>query len=241
MTEKTQAIILQVTKYGDGKFMLNTFTSELGRASFSLNAGQNKNRPSPLPCCQSLFQNEIEYAGSNSPVKKIKAIYPSYNYKTIPKDTAKMSVAMFLAEILLKTLTYSECNPGLYEFVSTSLKLLDEDGFKGRNFHLKFLMQLSKYTGFYPVNRYSGLTPCFDIAKSAFESNMTVSKHVIREPYSKIFSEILDKDFAECEAIPLSGNDRSYILEKILDYYRYNFPAVKEIKSLEILQTVFHG
>ena len=218
MTETTEAIILHATKYGDGKFMLNAYSRRLGRTSFALSIPAAKNRPSPLPCCQPLFQNEIEYAGGDSLVKRVKSISPSYNYVTIPKSPVKTSVVMFLSEVLLKTLTYPECNPDLYGFISTSLKILDDKNFKGRNFHLKFLLQFLKYSGFYPADGIKGCSA----------------------EHSKIFSALLGGGFLECEEIELNGSGRSLLLEKILDCYRCNFPAFKEIKSLEILKTVFH-
>lgn len=239
MIQKTRAIILQYTKYGDGKLMINAFSEDSGRTSFSLSNVKNASRF--LPYCQPLFQNEIEFTDSDSAVKRVKSISPAVSYRTIPKNPAKMSVVMFLSEVLLKTLTYSEKNGELYGFISTSLRLLDEEGYKGRNFHLKFLMQLSKYAGFFPLNRYSPLTPCFDLAQSRFGVDFSGSPHFIREPYSKIFSEILDCDVLSCEKIPLSGGERSFLLEKILDYYRYRFDTLKQIKSLEILHTVFHN
>ncbi|MBQ5451673.1 MAG: recombination protein O N-terminal domain-containing protein [Bacteroidales bacterium] len=241
MIQKTRAIILQYSKYGDNKLILNTFSEDFGRLSFALKLPEGKNKANVLPYCQPLFQNEIEYRGSNSAVKNIKSISPAVNYATIPKNTAKMSVAMFLSEVLLKTLTYSEANKELYGFISTSLLLLDDKDYKGRNFHLKFLMQLSKYVGFFPFNRYSQQTPCFDIAKSKFCQDIAGSPHFIREPYSKIFSDILDNDILSCEEIPLNGAARSFLLEKILDYYRYRFDSLHDIRSLEILQAVFHN
>ena len=240
MTEKTKAVILQAHKYGDNKLILNTFSEKFGRMSFSVVISQNKNRTSVLPYCQPLFQNEIEYTGGNSEIKKVKSISPAFNYVSIPKSPAKMSVVMFLSECLLKTLTYSEGNSDLYGFLSTSLQLLDEESFNGRNFHLKFLMQLSKYIGFYPYNRFSKEDPCFDISKSKFCQDVRGSLHFIRPPYSEIFSKILDSDILMCEDIPLNGSERSFLLEKILDYYRYNFENFREIRSLDILQTVFH-
>lgn len=241
MTLKTRAIILQVSKYSDSKLMLNTFSEEFGRMSFALNISAKKNGASVLPYCQSLFQNEIEYVGSNSQVKTVKNISPVVNYISIPKNATKTSIVMFISEVLLKTLTFSETNKELYRFISTSLELLDQESYKGSNFHLKFLMQLSKYIGFFPLNRYSALTPCFDVSKSVFCQDYSANSHFIREPFSKVFSDILDLDLLSCEEIPLNGSQRSFLLEKIMDYYRYRFDTLNQIKSLDVLRTVFHN
>jgi DNA repair protein RecO (recombination protein O) len=240
MTEKTEAIILQYNKYGDNKLMINTFSRENGRMSFSAVIPVSRYKNSVLPYCQPLFQNEIEYSGSNSNIKKITKISPSYTYATIPFNTAKMSTAMFLAEVLGKILTFSEENSEMFDYITTSLKILDDPDYKGYNFHLKFLMQLAKYIGFYPINRYSEFSDCFDISKSAFTVDNPGSPHIIREPYSEIFSRILDTDITTVDSIELNGAGRSYLLEKIIDYYRYRFDTLNTIKSLEVLQAVYH-
>lgn len=240
MLEKTEAIVLQCSKYGDNKLIVNTFSREYGRMAFSVVLPMNRNKASALPYCQPLFQNEFEYAGSNSSMKKASKVSPVFTYTTIPFSTAKMSIAMFLSEMLSKVLTYSEQNDDLYEYISTSFRLFDNPEYKGRNFHLKFLMQLAKYLGFYPGNRYSQQNNCFDLSKSVFEQDSPGSLHFLRPPYSEIFSRILDTDIMTCDSIELNGNERSYLLEKIIEYYRYRFDTLNTIKSLDVLQAVFH-
>ncbi len=240
--EKTEAIMLSTAKYGDNKLIINTYTRECGRMAFAVTIPATRNKASALPYCQPLFQNEIEYTGTSTPtgIHRASRITPGHTYMTIPFDQAKMSVVMFLAEILTKTLTYSEKNDDMYDYIATSLRLLDDRDFKGSNFHIKFLMQLAKYMGFYPANRYSEYRPCFDLSRSMFVENKLGVKHLITPPYGLIFSQMLDKDFISCEAITLNGNSRSYLLEKVLDYYRYHFETLDNIKSLEVLQQIFH-
>ena len=214
--EKTDAIILHSVKYSDNRLMLNTYTRECGRMSLSIAIPKSAKRTSALPYCQPLFQNEIEYTIHGN-IRRAAKITPSYTYKTIPYDTAKMSVAMFLAEILTKTLTFAERNDDLYSFLTTSLMLLDDPQYKGANFHIKFLIQLTKYMG-------------IDIKE----------KHLIMSPYTLTFNKILQEDFVGCELIELNGDTRSQLLKKTLDYYRQHFETLDNIKSLDVLQKIFH-
>lgn len=214
--EKTEAIILSNVKYGDNKLILNTYARESGRMTISVAIPKAPNRPSALPYCQPLFQNEIEYTAHGN-IRRAHNITPAFTYKTIPYDTAKMTVAMFLAEILTKTLTYSEKNEDLYNFLATSLQLLDDPNYKGLNFHIKFLIQLTKYMG-------------FDIG----------AKHKTTPQDSLIFNKILESDFISCENLQLTGNTRSNILQKTLDYYRFHFETLDNIRSLEVLQKIYH-
>lgn len=239
--EKTDAIILHCSKYGDNKLIVNTFTRDNGRMSFSVVIPQSRNKASALPYCQPLFQNEIEYAGANGAgIRKASKITPSKTYATIPFSMGKMSVAMFLAEMLSRVLSYSEENETMYDFIATSLTILDQPDYSGKNFHLKFLMQLAKYMGFYPGNRYSDLRPSFDLAKSMFVEDSIGVPHLIRPPYGKIFSELLDTDIINSDRIDMPGTVRSILLEKVIEYYAYRFDNLSNIRSLDVLQTVFH-
>ena len=240
--EKTEAIILTYTKYGDNKLIVNTLTRGNGRMSFCLTIPTARNRSSALPYCQPLFQNEIEYVdnGKIGSIKKIGKMTPTYTYRTIPFDTAKTTVAMFLAEILSKILSYSEKNEELFNFISTSLHLLDEASYKGTNFHLKFLMQLAKYMGIYPGNRYSEQKPYFDISRSMFIEQSLEVTHTIKPPTSLKFSQILDSDFLACENINMNSSMRTDMLQYIIEYFRYRFDSIQNIKSIDVLKAIFH-
>ena len=239
--EKTEAIVLHCCKYGDNKIFVNTFTRSNGRMTFAAVIPSSKNKASALPYCQPLFINEIEYSGSNrAEMRRASRIAPSVTFSTIPFSMAKTSVAMFLAEMLSRVLSLSEENEKIYDFIATSLKILDQPEFSGLNFHIKFLVQLAKYLGFYPGNRYSDSKPSFDIAKSMFVEDSAASIHQIRPPYGQIFSRIIDTDFLGCEEMELSGAGRSYLLEKIIEYYAYRFDNMANIRSLEVLKSVFH-
>ena len=143
-------------------------------------------------------------------------------------------------ERVKKEVCTSDENEKIYDFIATSLKILDQPEFSGLNFHIKFLVQLAKYLGFYPGNRYSDSKPSFDIAKSMFVEDSAASIHQIRPPYGQIFSRIIDTDFLGCEEMELSGAGRSYLLEKIIEYYAYRFDNMANIRSLEVLKSVFH-
>ncbi len=239
--EKTEAIILHCSKYGDNKLIVNTFTRNNGRMSFSVVIPSQRNKASALPYCQPLFLNEIEYTGANGAgIRKASKITPSVTYATIPFSMSKTAIAMFLAEMLSRVLSYSEENEAVFDFIATSLRILDQPEYKGLNFHLKFLIQLAKYLGFYPGNRYSETKPSFDLSKSMFIEDSAAILHQIRPPYGKIFSNITDTDIVNCENIELNGNERSYLLEKLVEYYAYRFDNLSNIRSLEVLKTVFH-
>lgn len=240
MKQTALAIVLNYTKYSDNKLIVNAYTKQFGKTAFSVRIPKSS-KTSPLPYCQPLFQNEFEFsAPSDSEIKNTSKIAPAYTYTSIPFNTYKTATAMFITEFLSKVLTFSEKNEQLYDYIAESLKLFDQNEVTGKNFHLKFLIQITKYLGFFPPNRYSELRPYFDLGKAMFTSRVDNTKHAINPPFSEIFSKMLDYDYIPCDFIQLSGSDRSFLLEKIIEYYGYRFENIAAIKSLNVLKTVFH-
>ncbi|MCQ2973687.1 MAG: DNA repair protein RecO [Bacteroidales bacterium] len=241
MKEKTEAIILQTTKYGDNKIIVNTYSRKYGKMGFAFKINSLKSKTNLMSYCQPLFQTEIEFNNkSNNAIASVSNISLNYTYTSIPFSHTKTATAMFIAEFLSKILIYSEKNIELFDYIATSLQLFDQPEICGRNFHIKFIIQISKFLGFYPSNRYSDLKPCFDLSKSKFTFDTPGVKHIIRPPFSEIFSKFLDTEYINCESIPLSGNDRKYLVEKIIQYYNYKFDNFNSFKSLDVLQEIFH-
>src|SRR5690606_29780945 len=79
----------------------------------------------------------------------------------------KSSIVMFLSEVLSATLKEEEANPTLYEFLETTLQWLDHES-EFANFHILFLIKLSKHLGFYPETTNQDL-PYFDLRSGTFE------------------------------------------------------------------------
>src|SRR5699024_3459856 len=75
---------------------------------------------------------------------KITAINPS-----IRSEMQKTSMAIFLSEVIQNAVQEEEQNKALFEFLETSIQWLETNA-EIANFHLFFLVKLTKYLGIYP-------------------------------------------------------------------------------------------
>ena len=106
------------------------------------------------------------------------------------------------------------------------------------DFHLWFLVNLSRFLGFYPGNEYMP-GAWFD----ACEGSYTVQK----PPHATVMTPEnarLMNDFVECDVrclaeIGLNRTQRSAFLEALLAYYGYHLDAIHAVQSVRILQEVF--
>src|SRR5690606_37619760 len=103
----------------------------------------------------SLFQpftlvNMVVYYKKNASLNRIAEIIPETAASTIPLNIYKSGIALFLAETLVKTLTNELEDREMFEFVYQSVLALDHKHEHFENFHLHFLIELSKRLGFEP-------------------------------------------------------------------------------------------
>ena len=106
-----------------------------------------------------------------------------------------------------------------------------EDGFE--NFHLHFLIQLSRYLGFGPVTGQE-ITEQVSLAIQRHMGNMTVSVMPPRT-YDQHFEALLS--FGS-EPLLINGRTRRDLLAVLMTYYQLHIDKLGEIKSLKVLSEV---
>jgi DNA repair protein RecO (recombination protein O) len=240
MLHKTRGIALHTIKYGDTSIIAHVYTEGFGRQAYIVKGAYNKKSSikAALFYPLNLLEMDVYYKpGSN--LQKIKEAQNSPIYKHIPFNSQKNAIVVFLSEIIYRTLREEEANPRLFNFILNALQILDLGTKKVADFHLIFLLQLSKFTGFYPLDNYSTTEPIFDLLNGRFVSDAPIHGHFIHFDESKIFSSLINKSFDDLGTIKLSRELRQYLLEKLVEYYRLHIENMGNVKSLQVLKEVF--
>ena len=238
MLVKTKAIVLHTLKYGDSSLIAHCYTQTLGKQSFILkgilSAKKGSIRKSQF---QVLTQLEILFDHKNNGklqfLKEVKVIHP---YQTIPNRIEKNAMAQFLAEILKNAILEEEANPSLYVFLETALHWLDSND-EISDFHLIFLINLTKYLGFFPNNEpldalYFNLeTGCFN---SLLPREQYIDGYLI-----PVFRELLGMNFGEVLSFKLNRIKRRELLETLIRYFELHLLGFSKPKSLQILNEIF--
>jgi len=170
-------------------------------------------------------------------VKEIKNISP---FGTIPFVIAKSSIALFLAELLDKVLREEESQPELFEFLFRSIQLLDllEDGIN--NYPLIFLVQLTRYLGFAPVNNFTVSNQYFDMIAGNFVPIPPVHPWFLQNPESSFLSQVIGMTFSNLPEFIANQELRNKLLGSVLEYYGLHTGNKLNIKSLDVLREVLH-
>jgi len=240
MLVTTEGIVLHFIKYGESSVIVTIYTRDFGRQSYLVNAARSKKSQNKASLLQPLFMVDlVAYQKQSSELHRIKELKSNQVYQNIPFEIVKSSQAIFLAEVLYKSINEQESYPEMFDFIKNSLLYFDimETGFS--NFHLWFLFRLTEYLGFLPDTSKVGFEGWFDMKKGEvvhfqpshpFYANKEATDYLIKLAALKLH---------EITSFDISRKMRDILISVLIDYYQLHFDNLGEIKSLNVLREVF--
>lgn len=238
MQVTTKAIVLTSIKYGDTSLIVKIFTLSDGIKSYLLR-GVLASKKGKLKTAyfQPLVQLDLVASHKNKgTLESVIEARVSYHYQTLHTDISKNAIAFFLAEMLANSIHEEEPNDGLFNFIEASLQWLDShDEFA--NYHLYFLLSLTKYFGFYPdTNNMEFLY--FDLLEGEFVKTPTLNE-ILSGENLKYFKEFLGMHFDAIHTIKLNKKNRQELLKTLVLYFELHLQGFRKPKSLAVLNEVF--
>lgn len=234
----TNAIVLSKLKYKDNDLIVKCYTQEKGIVSFMLRGVlKSKKGGSKIAYFQLLSQLEIVFTHKNSrSLQSIKESKIKYIYSSLHSNVLKGSIVMFLSEVLSNTLQEEEQNETLYSYLETTLLWLDSQS-EYANFHLLFLLKLTKYLGFYPDTTQIDF-PFFNLYEGKFEIKES-NKYAISGENLILLKTLLGTTFDALPSIKIKAKQRQSFLNMILLYFELHLGSFKTPKSLQVFNQVF--
>ena len=251
MLSKTQIIVLHTIKHGDNGVVVQCYSSTIGRTSLYLRvSAKNKIILSNLHRLNIL---DVVTYNSGSSMPTIRELIPSVRLDSLRTNIYKSTIAIFLSELLVKCVRESEQNVQLYNFLISSINVLEhlEEGIS--NFHIHFIVHLCKLLGFMPTDNYSEQFSVFDVEKAIFrepdhfydsrEGVLRISyegRRVLTAQQSQLLHQLLNTKVIDISDIKCSGDMRLEFAKQMLDYISCHLGISFDIKSLDILHQVFN-
>ncbi|MDR1672050.1 MAG: DNA repair protein RecO [Bacteroidales bacterium] len=216
MISATRAVVLNHLRYGESSIIAQMYTERFGRQSVLVKGVYSRKSPYRAAFFQPLHIVETTlHHRDNRRIQRISDIQMLYPFRDILFHPAKNSIALFIAEILSKTLKEEESNHALFGFLLQTIQTLDllETGIA--NFHLIFLLHYTRYLGFYP--------------------------HLEEFPVSdaSMLSQLLDLSFEHPDKLCFNHHQRNSFTEFLLSYYALHVDNFGKIRSFPVLQHVF--
>ncbi|MDG2172578.1 MAG: DNA repair protein RecO [Flavobacteriaceae bacterium] len=239
MTSSTSAIVLSKIRYKDNDIIVKIFTREYGAISFIVK-GSAKSKKSKIKFVyfQELTIVNIQFNfNPNRNLQYIKDLEIKHHYSSSHTDLVKTSVIIFLSEMLSNIITHQKKEVELYDYIEESLIWYDTNHLNSY-FHLIFLLELTKYLGFYPDISDNHLQ-YFNLEEGIYESSKT-SKYSIKDVNLNLFNNILGIKFDSNHLLALNSEEKMEVLNIIITYYKLHINNFKGLKSLDIIRNTYN-
>jgi len=219
MLHKTRGIVFRFTKYGESSIIVNIFTEMFGLQSYIVNGVRSRTMKSRIALYQPLtLLDLIVYHRENANINRIKEVKCLYPYQSLHVDIRKSAVALFINEIVNKTVKEESHADEMCDFMIKSFVTLDQLESQIENFHLRFLLKLSRLLGF-----------------GAYNTNEILGARMIDGDTEKLLTELIESDYTD--ALALTNSQRREILELLLRFYSDHVP-IGEVRSVQVLRDV---
>lgn len=233
----SKAIVLHQVKYSDSAVIATFFTAQYGIKSFivrGVRSGRSaKSRRATLqPLALVEVTGSHREKGGLTTLRDIR-IYQIYSDLT--ENPMKISVALFLQEVLYKSIREESPDLELYAFLEDALVTLDKMPVL-HDFHLIFLIRLSRYFGFFPSGNASPNTPVFSLSEGCFVPASRV-EFALNLSESQLLSNLKEANLTDKV---LSGNQqRRAMLRALIKFFQIHLEGMGAIRSLAVFESMF--
>ena len=239
MLIKTRGIVLRVVKYGETSIITDIYTEERGLQTYIINGVRTaKARIHPSLMQLGTMVSLVAHSRDNRSMNYVKEAQADYVYMSIPFQILKSSVALFMVELIQKTVKEAESNPMLFQFLTDTFQYLDTMTEAVTNIHLCFMVQLSGHLGFQPSNSDDDEAVYFDLQAGQFMCEDPLHQHSVSKEYAPLMKQLIDTPITASHTLLLKGSERRYLLSKLVDYYRLHIENFQELNSIAVLQEV---
>lgn len=233
MTEYTEGIVLHLGRHTDKMRILYAYTRSRGRASYAVYGLHGKSGKIPVASMQplSLVGLEVSHPASENSLPTLRTAHLLYTSQRQIPDIRRQAIAIFLAEVLYRTLTLPQEDAQLFDYLRDLIQILDTTP-SPENLHLCFMLQFARYMGF---------SPMLDSEESVWDMQLSEMRLLQPEhddfflPAETRLLRLLEEDHTH----QLPRSQRQQLLHKLCRYYELHIDGFTTPKSLDVLEQLF--
>lgn len=239
MLHKTRGIVLKTTLYSESSVIVQIFTEKFGIQSYMINGVKKPKAKIRMNMLQPLhLVDMIVYHKTNTNIQRVSELRPAPVFKNIPYDIIKSTIILFLNEVLYKSIRQQTTDQHLFDFIFNAICWFDETEELNVNFHLAFLIKLSRFLGFAPSTQTKSDQSFFDLQEGEFKSSIPVHAYFLDKTDASLFISLFSLPFEKINEINMENQTRRDLLDKILVYYTLHTASFGDIRSHQILEDV---
>jgi DNA repair protein RecO (recombination protein O) len=225
MILKTSGIVLSSIRYGDTSIIVKIFTRELGLKSYLVNGVRTMGKGSKIALYQPLtLLDLVVYEKENAGLQRISEAKLRRAHRRIPFDFSRTSIALFMTEVIGRSIYENYQNEGLFDFYFDSVEILDQEATKLSIFPLVFLIEQAKFLGFSPEDADGFImeSKTQPFGPEELESAIDTLQTLLRERYQS--------------QVKVSVHLRRKLLDHLLDFYVEHLDNPSLFKSLTVIR-----
>jgi DNA repair protein RecO (recombination protein O) len=240
MITKTRAIVLRVLKYGEQKMIIDLFTESDGRVSIVTHIPKTPKGKLKKQYFQPLNLLEVELdIRPKTQLQHLRDARIAEPYASIPFDPYKLSIALFLSEFLYYSTRGEQQNEVLFAYLQHSILWLDGCKESFANFHLVFMMRMSRFIGFFPYIEDYQQGDYFDMRAASFTAHAPLHADFLDQEDSSRINTLMRMNYESMHLFKMNHDDRNRIVDVLITYYRLHVPDFPELKSLGVMKDLW--
>lgn len=231
MFVSTRAIVLRSVRHKDRGAVVTLYTEHHGLRSYAARIGGKGGHP---PALFGPLQRLVVVASERGDrdIHQLREVRADKPFTNVGLDPVRGSVALFIQEVLLRTLRAESADAGLFTFVMDALEELD-GGHRTQHLPVSFLLGLCDQLGFAPTMDGAGPATWFDMEEGAFTATEPAHPHAFGGAPALLLGDLLSglHDSKHAHA-------RKDLLDQLLLYYRLHVAGFGELRSPSVLKAV---
>lgn len=240
MLTPIDCIALRTIKYNDRHNILVVYTRQRGRMSLLIGSGTSReaNRRRAITMPLSLLECIVDLRNDRD-IPSIREIKVKRQLAGLHSDPVKMSMGMFLAEILGIVLAEGAEDDNLYSFIEDGITRLSEMRRGTANFHLAFLYRLGYFLGIQPDTSSYRDGRVFDLVDAIFRDVPPIHGRYLEASEARSVAMLSRMTWDNLHLFRFNREQRRLILTSILDYYSLHYASLSSLNSLDVLRRLF--
>jgi DNA repair protein RecO (recombination protein O) len=242
MTHKTKGIVLRTVKYGETSLVVTMLTELFGVQTYLVNGVRSAKKASAkanyfLP---GAILDLVVYHHEQKNMQRIREFGWAVLYQDVLSDVIKNCIALYMMELLYKSLKQPEDNTQLFYFCEDVLLHLDKaDRAVTANIPLYFSLQLSHFLGFKINDDFDETQNILDLQEGCFVAEQPSHLYFIEGENALLTSQLLKVVHPnELSQFHLHHEVRRKLLRYYHSYYALHIQDFGEMKTLAVLQDV---
>ena len=174
----------------------------------------------------------VAYSKDKNNIQNLKEAHLAYPLTGLQGNMAKSAIAVFMAETLIHALKHEEHDEGLYIFLEEFIKTLDGVGDNLALAPHSFLLELSRFLGFYPELPDIEALPYFDLLAGQFTNFIPHHPHYTTGDETQLLATFLTGN------TQINRQGRELLLNRLTEFYQIHIEGFGSLKSHHVLKEV---